>query len=109
MAPNATDAESYDEDPNDQVTWFSNKFYSGFSGIGSPNFNPSDRLAWWSLSSPVGTGFHPSDNDFQNNSNFEYIVNNLDEMEALSAVSYTHLRAHETDSYLVCRLLLEKS
>src|SRR5665647_1003106 len=22
--------------------------------------------------------------------------------------SYTHLRAHETDSYLVCRLLLEK-
>src|SRR5680860_1754704 len=26
----------------------------------------------------------------------------------LIAVSYTHLRAHETDSYLVCRLLLEK-
>ena len=26
----------------------------------------------------------------------------------LPAVSYTHLRAHETDSYLVCRLLLEK-
>src|SRR5680860_471493 len=25
----------------------------------------------------------------------------------LVAVSYTHLRAHETDSYLVCRLLLE--
>src|SRR5665647_318006 len=24
------------------------------------------------------------------------------------SVSYTHLRAHETDSYLVCRLLLEK-
>src|SRR5664279_4227940 len=23
-------------------------------------------------------------------------------------LSYTHLRAHETDSYLVCRLLLEK-
>src|SRR5665647_2595360 len=23
-----------------------------------------------------------------------------------NAVSYTHLRAHETDSYLVCRLLL---
>src|SRR5665647_3108942 len=23
-----------------------------------------------------------------------------------SSVSYTHLRAHETDSYLVCRLLL---
>src|SRR5664279_3796913 len=27
---------------------------------------------------------------------------------AFQAVSYTHLRAHETDSYLVCRLLLEK-
>ena len=26
----------------------------------------------------------------------------------LPPVSYTHLRAHETDSYLVCRLLLEK-
>ena len=26
----------------------------------------------------------------------------------VAAVSYTHLRAHETDSYLVCRLLLEK-
>ena len=25
-----------------------------------------------------------------------------------ASVSYTHLRAHETDSYLVCRLLLEK-
>ena len=84
LAPNATDAELYDEDPSDQVTWFSNKFYSGYSGSGSPNFNPSDRLAWWSLSSPVGTGFHPSSNDFQNNSNIEYIVNNLDEMEALS-------------------------
>ena len=27
--------------------------------------------------------------------------------DRLMAVSYTHLRAHETDSYLVCRLLLE--
>ena len=27
---------------------------------------------------------------------------------SIKAVSYTHLRAHETDSYLVCRLLLEK-
>nr|AMA07343.2 NADH dehydrogenase subunit 2 [Diodora graeca] len=26
----------------------------------------------------------------------------------IGVVSYTHLRAHETDSYLVCRLLLEK-
>src|SRR5664279_2635863 len=28
--------------------------------------------------------------------------------DILRTVSYTHLRAHETDSYLVCRLLLEK-
>src|SRR5665647_3974507 len=27
-------------------------------------------------------------------------------VNALKTVSYTHLRAHETDSYLVCRLLL---
>ena len=27
---------------------------------------------------------------------------------SLSSVSYTHLRAHETLRYLVCRLLLEK-
>src|SRR5665647_656636 len=30
------------------------------------------------------------------------------EGRASGPVSYTHLRAHETDSYLVCRLLLEK-
>ena len=30
------------------------------------------------------------------------------EVHSLGTVSYTHLRAHETDSYLVCRLLLEK-
>ena len=29
-------------------------------------------------------------------------------IESKPPVSYTHLRAHETDSYLVCRLLLEK-
>ena len=31
-----------------------------------------------------------------------------DVVQIAIAVSYTHLRAHETDSYLVCRLLLEK-
>eukprot|EP00826_Nyctotherus_ovalis_P028620 TRINITY_DN22592_c0_g2_i1.p1 TRINITY_DN22592_c0_g2~~TRINITY_DN22592_c0_g2_i1.p1 ORF type:complete len:225 (-),score=69.45 TRINITY_DN22592_c0_g2_i1:6-680(-) len=30
------------------------------------------------------------------------------EMQRLRAVSYTHLRAHETSLHLVCRLLLEK-
>ena len=29
-------------------------------------------------------------------------------LDNIGSVSYTHLRAHETDSYLVCRLLLEK-
>src|SRR5678816_4702970 len=29
-------------------------------------------------------------------------------VDALEAVSYTHLRAHETPEHLVCRLLLEK-
>src|SRR5665647_966798 len=29
--------------------------------------------------------------------------------EDIKPVSYTHLRAHETDSYIVCRLLLEKT
>ena len=33
----------------------------------------------------------------------------LGNMGGPMAVSYTHLRAHETDSYLVCRLLLEKN
>ena len=31
-----------------------------------------------------------------------------DHLGCTPSVSYTHLRAHETDSYLVCRLLLEK-
>src|SRR5680860_1612158 len=31
-----------------------------------------------------------------------------DRTDRPAPVSYTHLRAHETDSYLVCRLLLEK-
>src|SRR5678816_1547761 len=30
------------------------------------------------------------------------------EIPELTAVSYTHLRAHETPEHLVCRLLLEK-
>ena len=37
-----------------------------------------------------------------------YIVSIIAKMGFSAPVSYTHLRAHETDSYLVCRLLLEK-
>src|SRR5665647_3765159 len=46
-----------------------------------------------------------------NNYIVPYIVASKVKINALFsiiAVSYTHLRAHETDSYLVCRLLLEK-
>eukprot|EP00658_Telonema_sp_P-2_P034085 TRINITY_DN24913_c0_g1_i2.p1 TRINITY_DN24913_c0_g1~~TRINITY_DN24913_c0_g1_i2.p1 ORF type:complete len:103 (+),score=32.20 TRINITY_DN24913_c0_g1_i2:81-389(+) len=32
----------------------------------------------------------------------------LNSVQAVEAVSYTHLRAHETPEHLVCRLLLEK-
>src|SRR5664279_5743166 len=41
---------------------------------------------------------------------FKTAITCLPDVMAIStgSVSYTHLRAHETDSYLVCRLLLEK-
>src|SRR5664279_1934881 len=37
-----------------------------------------------------------------------YIGISMPRLLSYESVSYTHLRAHETDSYLVCRLLLEK-
>src|SRR5664279_6318943 len=36
------------------------------------------------------------------------VKRSMGEARTFTSVSYTHLRAHETDSYLVCRLLLEK-
>ena len=36
------------------------------------------------------------------------LLKDFNVLENIMPVSYTHLRAHETDSYLVCRLLLEK-
>ena len=38
----------------------------------------------------------------------DMIDKSVDHLSRLRAVSYTHLRAHETLRYLVCRLLLEK-
>ena len=38
----------------------------------------------------------------------QWLRNKRQQIKHVTAVSYTHLRAHETDSYLVCRLLLEK-
>src|SRR5680860_144270 len=43
-----------------------------------------------------------------NSINLKYGYSTIDIRSPNEAVSYTHLRAHETDSYLVCRLLLEK-
>src|SRR5680860_941166 len=37
----------------------------------------------------------------------EFGTIDLIDLNNIKPVSYTHLRAHETDSYLVCRLLLE--
>ena len=41
-------------------------------------------------------------------SSYLYVVPIQNKEGTVHIVSYTHLRAHETDSYLVCRLLLEK-
>src|SRR5450759_5836684 len=46
----------------------------------------------------IGYYFPDSDNKYKN----------IDSKILLKAVSYTHLRAHETRHDLVCRLLLEK-
>ena len=39
---------------------------------------------------------------------FEEVAVSLETEDRMTAVSYTHLRAHETRHDLVCRLLLEK-
>src|SRR5665647_3756253 len=39
---------------------------------------------------------------------FRNLAPSSESLKNYMPVSYTHLRAHETDSYLVCRLLLEK-
>eukprot|EP00658_Telonema_sp_P-2_P037693 TRINITY_DN27106_c0_g1_i1.p1 TRINITY_DN27106_c0_g1~~TRINITY_DN27106_c0_g1_i1.p1 ORF type:complete len:109 (+),score=21.45 TRINITY_DN27106_c0_g1_i1:200-526(+) len=47
--------------------------------------------------------------ELQEASDLEYLAMlGLSETLDLRAVSYTHLRAHETPEHLVCRLLLEK-
>src|SRR5678816_3310377 len=40
--------------------------------------------------------------------NYRTAISILGTYRAIIAVSYTHLRAHETPEHLVCRLLLEK-
>ena len=50
--------------------------------------------------------------DYTDTNMIEFLLNQIGNADismcGYTAVSYTHLRAHETDSYLVCRLLLEK-
>eukprot|EP01016_Furgasonia_blochmanni_P033335 TRINITY_DN3476_c0_g1_i11.p2 TRINITY_DN3476_c0_g1~~TRINITY_DN3476_c0_g1_i11.p2 ORF type:complete len:105 (+),score=8.43 TRINITY_DN3476_c0_g1_i11:243-557(+) len=46
--------------------------------------------------------------DISNRASYKNTPNWYRNWMRIYAVSYTHLRAHETDSYLVCRLLLEK-
>ena len=58
----------------------------------------------------IGTGRSDFPNQINNVLAFPGIFRGALDVRAsvINAVSYTHLRAHETDSYLVCRLLLEK-
>src|SRR5665647_3705000 len=64
----------------------------GFLGIVK---YPLTRYPWYRVAFPTPVTMVPRN----------LILQRSDDIEA---VSYTHLRAHETDSYLVCRLLLEK-
>ena len=64
-------------------------------------FKEMDTTMAWAAEHEVGIASDvPEDIKADLRANFEG--------ECSEAVSYTHLRAHETDSYLVCRLLLEK-
>ena len=45
---------------------------------------------------------------FNKTKGFGFIAPDEGDKDIFVPVSYTHLRAHETGAYLVCRLLLEK-
>ena len=61
------------------------------------------------LSSVSYPDFNPNNNySFNENNLINRVVQACTTLLIKLSVSYTHLRAHETDSYLVCRLLLEK-
>ena len=57
------------------------------------------------LEEDAGKNTHPAGADY---SLVDYNRAGTPLLEIVSAVSYTHLRAHETVLDLVCRLLLEK-
>ena len=69
LAPNATDAELYDEDPSDQVTWFSNIWYS------HQFFNDlNDVTHWFSMKNDFLNSFNPSD---FTDANAEWIIDDV--------------------------------
>src|SRR5665647_3810879 len=65
-------------------------------------------LATWPMLSPVTIPYACS--SLAIDAAIRYIIRlqSTQVFRGAKPVSYTHLRAHETDSYLVCRLLLEK-
>src|SRR5665647_2659148 len=60
------------------------------------------------LTGLVANRIHPDPYSGMNNMLIPDASDEFNKTYNLEPVSYTHLRAHETDSYLVCRLLLEK-
>ncbi len=68
------------------------------SGDGSDPNDPTDGGADWD-----GDGLTKAEEQAERTN-----MNNADS-DGDGPVSYTHLRAHETDSTFVCRLLLEKN
>ena len=77
-------------------------------GIATPaaqslaNVTTKIPLVLGAVTDPVGAGLVKSLDKPGGN------ITGVSDQPPVEAVSYTHLRAHETDSYLVCRLLLEK-
>src|SRR5665647_321758 len=88
--------------PEDPIDPAYDMVHSGYSALGAPSFyvarGPRQGSRPWGCSSTkpkavVHTSPAPT-------------VAPVNPLTGLGPVSYTHLRAHETDSYLVCRLLL---
>src|SRR5680860_1270736 len=69
---------------------------------------PEDLRATMDTTHPLSTWRHVHNRDWQDKREPKHIHEWRYPRTHTQAVSYTHLRAHETDSYLVCRLLLEK-
>src|SRR5680860_1093743 len=87
--------------PNDHIVWFAKDKRSA-----------KFRRLFWSKTTGSGYGERYGKLRETNGHRRNMTKEELENPEKLppgagASVSYTHLRAHETDSYLVCRLLLE--